>query len=170
MVKKGWELKGSALSIFRVYLTFSSFQGIVKTMQLTSSIGARKTRVESTQPKDAPTRKQKRDKPYKPSSLPGLRLEDIQGIRGSKANLLLTSKETPAPVTIFGSSTMLWQSALLKRNLQDSLHLPHSATDLDLSPLVVRQPDWQQTCGNAYFRSSHNEALTCCLTKTRIHN
>ena len=77
MVKKGWELNGSALSISRVYLTFASFHGTVKTMQLTSSIGARKTRVERTQPKDAPTRKQRCCKPYKPSSLPGLSLEDI---------------------------------------------------------------------------------------------
>ena len=61
-------------------------------------------------------------------------------------------------------------ATFLKRNHQDSPHLPHSATDLDLSPLVARQPDWQQTCGNAYFRSSYNEALTCCLTKTRIGN
>ena len=84
-------------------------------------------------------------------------LEDIQ------ANLLLTSRETPAAVTIVDSWTMHWKSTLLKDNHQDWLHLPHSAPDLDLSPLVVRQPDWQKTCGSAYFCSSHNEALTCWL-------
>ena len=52
-------------------------------VQLTSSIGAMKTRFESTQPKDASTRIQRRDKPCKPSSPPGLRLEDIQAMRGS---------------------------------------------------------------------------------------
>ena len=81
VVKKGWELNGFAISISRVYLTFASFHGTEETMQLTSWIGAKKTRVESTQPEDAQTRKQRRDKPCKPSSLPGLRLEDIQAMR-----------------------------------------------------------------------------------------
>ena len=72
VVKKGWKLNGLVLSISHIYLTFASFHGTVKIMQLTSSVGARKTCAESTQPKDAPTCKRRHDKPCKPSSRPSL--------------------------------------------------------------------------------------------------
>ena len=92
-------------------------------------------------------------------------LEDIQ------ANLLLTSRETPAPVTTVDSWTMHWKSMLLKDNHQDWLHLPHSAPDLGLSPLVVGQPDWQKNVWKRvllFFTERSTDMLT--LTKTRIRN
>ena len=149
VVKKGWKLNGLVLSISRIYLTFASFHDTFKTMQLTSSIGARKTCVESTQPKDVPTRKQRCDKPCKPSSRPGLHLEDIQ------ANLLLTSKETAQ------------QCTMQRTRICYTFHI---------APLISTWASCSTATRLAKKRVervlsfSHNEAMTCCLLKTQIRN